>query len=198
MPILGSWSELMLKTADRYVVVSRSGIDEMIRWGVPPHRITFITNGIPTGQYPRAPFVSAPVLLCPARLREEKNHVGLLRVLAALCRGVPGGERWLVGDGPMEGGLRTRRSDLASRVARRSSATWRTTVLCARSADYTASFKSKVALRALRGRQTGAEFDAKHEAQPAGAMCLMPPRLHFAASTAIRIRFRSFHRGLRP
>lgn len=101
VPFLPAWSRRQLKTADRYVVVSSSEEVALANWGVPAQLITYLPNGIDTHMFPEALLQSAPMVICPARLREEKNHKGLLRVFAHVVEKVPGATLLLAGDGPL-------------------------------------------------------------------------------------------------
>lgn len=101
VPYLAMWSRRQLRTANHYVIVSSSEEVALANWGIPTRIITYLPNGIDTHNFPEAPLQSAPVAICPARLREEKNHKGLLQVFAHVVKKVPGATLLLAGDGPL-------------------------------------------------------------------------------------------------
>lgn len=101
MPLLAAWSRRQLRTADQYVVVSSSEAVPLAEFVGTSKPITYLPNGIDTDMFEEAPMQNAPVVICPARLREEKNHEGLVRVFARVVERVPGATLLLAGDGPL-------------------------------------------------------------------------------------------------
>ncbi|MFW5734598.1 MAG: glycosyltransferase family 4 protein [Oceanidesulfovibrio sp.] len=83
---------------------------------VPENHISVIHNGVdvqyfappPEGERERMEAEQGPVVLCVARLVEDKDHASLLRAFARIAPVHPDAELWLVGDGPLESGLRKR------------------------------------------------------------------------------------------
>ena len=76
--------------------------------GVPPERLSCISNGVDTAFYApgRRPSSRTPLLLCVARLAKDKDHMTLLRAMEFVLRRHPDARLRLVGDGPEEGRLR--------------------------------------------------------------------------------------------
>ena len=84
-----------------HIVANAAGIRTQLteECGVPPARVTVIPNGVDADffQPPASrPAGSLPVLLCLARLAEDKDHPTLIRAF----RDVTNAELWLAGDGP--------------------------------------------------------------------------------------------------
>ncbi|MDR2820098.1 MAG: glycosyltransferase [Desulfovibrio sp.] len=79
------------------------------RLGVPATRLTYIANGVDSALFMPAPVPLSgrePVILCVARLVEDKNHHTLLRAFKEVLQSIPEARLRLVGDGPEEANLR--------------------------------------------------------------------------------------------
>ncbi|TVM33110.1 glycosyltransferase family 4 protein [Oceanidesulfovibrio marinus] len=84
--------------------------------GVPEAHISVIHNGVdvsyfsppPEGERERVEAEDGPVVLCVARLVEDKDHASLLTGYARIAADHPDAQLWLVGDGPLEANLRKR------------------------------------------------------------------------------------------
>lgn len=84
--------------------------------GVPEAHISVIHNGVdvgffsppPDGERERVEYGNGPVVLCVARLVEDKDHASLLHGYARIAADHPDAQLWLVGDGPLESNLRKR------------------------------------------------------------------------------------------
>lgn len=77
--------------------------------GVPAQRVSYIPNGVDTGFFapgPNAPSQREPVILCVARLAQDKDHLTLFRAFEHVLRVVPQARLRIVGDGPEESRLR--------------------------------------------------------------------------------------------
>ncbi len=76
--------------------------------GVPRKRLSYIPNGVDTELFAPggAPSSRAPLLLCVARLAQDKDHLTLLRAFALVLRRHPEARLRIVGDGPEEERLR--------------------------------------------------------------------------------------------
>lgn len=72
------------------------------RFGYPDELVKVIRNGW-SGQPlpPSAPDPSSPVIVCVARLREQKGHDSLLRAFASIVDRWPRARLRLIGDGPL-------------------------------------------------------------------------------------------------
>ncbi|MDO5537871.1 MAG: glycosyltransferase [Desulfovibrionaceae bacterium] len=73
--------------------------------GVPSERLTFIPNGVDTQRFaPQEPAPSgrAPLVVCVARLCEDKDHATLVGAFEKVCQVMPEARLRLVGDGPWE------------------------------------------------------------------------------------------------
>ncbi|MCR4666831.1 MAG: glycosyltransferase family 4 protein [Desulfovibrio sp.] len=77
--------------------------------GMPEGRLSYIPNGCDTAHFSShtlPPSRRPPLLLCVARLCDDKNHLTLLRAFARLHERFPEARLRMVGDGPMEGTLK--------------------------------------------------------------------------------------------
>ena len=78
-------------------------------WASRPARLTYVPNGVDTERFAPAqpaPSERPPLILCVARLAEDKDHLTLLKGFALLRERHPGVRLRLVGDGPREKGLK--------------------------------------------------------------------------------------------
>ncbi|MDQ7831721.1 MAG: glycosyltransferase [Desulfovibrionaceae bacterium] len=76
--------------------------------GQAANRVTVIPNGVDTDHFAPPPEDLRPVrdvMLCVARLSEDKDHETLLRAFEIVARGHERAELWLVGDGPLAAGV---------------------------------------------------------------------------------------------
>lgn len=88
--------------------------------GVPDRHISVIHNGVDVkfftppavGERERMEAGEGPVVLCVARLVEDKDQASLLRAFARIAPEHPDATLWLVGDGPLESSLRKRAKKL--------------------------------------------------------------------------------------
>jgi len=99
----------------RHIVCNSMAIvDVMAGLGVPRKHMSFIANGVDTGHFqPGAlPFPRRePIVLCVARLVEDKDHACLLDAFARVLRHMPEARLRLVGEGPLEAKLRGRMAE---------------------------------------------------------------------------------------
>lgn len=82
-------------------------------------QVSVIANGVDTARFCPAPPELSPVrevVLCVARLVEDKDHLTLLRAFDQLAARRPETELWLVGDGPLGRRLERFIKSLASRA----------------------------------------------------------------------------------
>ncbi len=76
--------------------------------GHPASRVTVIPNGVDTVHFAPPPEELRPVrdvMLCVARLSEDKDHETLLKAFEIAAREHERAELWLVGDGPLAAGV---------------------------------------------------------------------------------------------
>lgn len=81
----------------------------LLGFGVPPHRLSYIPNGVDTDFFaPSEPEASLrdPLILCVARLAADKDHMTLLRAFELVLQSHPAARLRLVGDGPEEAALK--------------------------------------------------------------------------------------------
>ncbi|MDE5879954.1 MAG: glycosyltransferase [Desulfovibrio sp.] len=100
---------LLWRLCDHHVCNSRALVEGLRKLGVPAGRISYIPNGVDTERFrpaPEAPSARPPLILCVARLAQDKGHMTLLRAFAIVARQVPEARLRLVGDGPQEVQLR--------------------------------------------------------------------------------------------
>ena len=106
----------------RHIVCNSPALVEaMAGLGVPREHMSFIANGVDTRRFQpgELPFSRRePVVLCVARLVEDKDHACLLDAFAKLLGHMPEAYLRLVGEGPLEAKLRARmaQTPLAGRV----------------------------------------------------------------------------------
>lgn len=100
---------LLWRLADHIVCNSQASVEAMRAIGVPGERLTLINNGLDTEHFtPGAEKTcgSGPLIVCVARLAEDKNHKLLLQAFDLAKKIIPGARLALVGEGPAEGALR--------------------------------------------------------------------------------------------
>lgn len=76
--------------------------------GHPAGRVTVIANGVDTDHFAPPPEDIRPVrdvILCVARMSEDKDHETLLQAFEMAAREHERAELWLVGDGPLAAGV---------------------------------------------------------------------------------------------
>ena len=76
--------------------------------GVPSQQLSYIPNGVDTAFFVPAvtpPSQKPPVLLCVARLAQDKDHLTLLRAFELVLQRCPEARLRIVGDGPEEASL---------------------------------------------------------------------------------------------
>lgn len=100
VPLLARWARRWLLRADHYVVVSSPEVEQLGLLGIEADAVTFLPNGIDGGEYYPLPLQADPVIVCPARLRAEKNHRFLLEVFARVMIALPSARLIIAGDGP--------------------------------------------------------------------------------------------------
>ena len=106
----------------RHIVCNSTAIIEtMAGLGVPRDHMSFIANGVETRRFQpgELPFSRRePVVLCVARLVDDKDHACLLEAFAKLLGHMPQARLRLVGEGPLEAKIRARiaQAPLADRV----------------------------------------------------------------------------------
>jgi len=89
-------------------------VDAMAKLGVAREHMSFIANGVDTQRfYPgELPFSQRePILLCVARLVEDKDHSCLLDAFDKVIGHMPEARLRLVGEGPLEAKLRARMAE---------------------------------------------------------------------------------------
>jgi glycosyltransferase involved in cell wall biosynthesis len=100
---------LLWRLAHHMICNSSELYIKLQRLGVPAARLTYIANGVDSALFMPAPVPLSgrgPVILCVARLVEDKNHHTLLRAFKEVLQSVPEARLRLVGDGPEEANLR--------------------------------------------------------------------------------------------
>lgn len=93
------------RLTDHMVCNSEALADVLSGLGVPAARLTYVSNGVDTERFAPAqpaPSERPPLILCVARLAEDKDHLTLLKGFALLRERHPGVRLRLVGDGPRE------------------------------------------------------------------------------------------------
>jgi len=106
----------------RHIVCNSTAlVDVMAGIGVPRNHMSFIANGVDTRRFQPGdlPFSRRePIILCVARLVEDKDHACLLDAFATLLGYMPEARLRLVGEGPLEAKVRARmaQTPLAGRV----------------------------------------------------------------------------------
>ena len=86
-------------------------VDAMTGLGVPREHMSFIANGVDTRHFQPGdlPFSRRePIVLCVARLVEDKDHDCLLDSFAKVLQHMPEARLHLIGEGPLEAKLRSR------------------------------------------------------------------------------------------
>ena len=106
----------------RHIVCNSPALVEVMAGiGVPREHMSCIANGVDTRRFQPGglPFSRRePILLCVARLVEDKDHACLLDAFAKVLACMPEARLRLVGEGPLEAKLRARMAQepLAARV----------------------------------------------------------------------------------
>jgi glycosyltransferase involved in cell wall biosynthesis len=99
----------------RHIVCnSMALVDAMAGFGVPREHMSYIANGVDTQRFQPGdlPFSRRePIVLCVARLVEDKDHVCLLNAFARVREHMPAARLRLVGEGPLEAKLRARMAE---------------------------------------------------------------------------------------
>jgi len=114
--------ERLLWRLTRHIVCNSTAlVDVMAGLGVPRDHMSFIANGVDTRRFQpgNLPFSQRePIILCVARLVEDKDHACLLNAFAKLLGHMPEARLRLVGEGPLEAKVRARmaQAPLAGRV----------------------------------------------------------------------------------
>ncbi|MEU8245996.1 glycosyltransferase [Nonomuraea sp. NPDC048916] len=115
-----SWSlaleRVTARITDHVVVNAEALARDAVSIGVPAAKLTVIYNGLPAAAFdpaePEHVGTDFPVLVCVARLSEEKGHRFLLDALALLARRGRPCTLVLAGDGPERGRLEKQAADL--------------------------------------------------------------------------------------
>lgn len=113
----------LIRRAHAVVVVSDRLRAELEAAGVPPDRITVLRNGILLDDYAQAAAAASfrrelgllerhRVVAIVGRLSEEKGHEVFLQAARVVAERCPEARFLVVGDGPLEGALRTRTREL--------------------------------------------------------------------------------------
>ena len=100
---------LLWRLCDHHVCNSLALADGLRKLGEPAGRISYIPNGVDTERFrpgDEPPSARPPLILCVARLAQDKGYLTLLRAFAIVAREVPEARLRLVGDGPQEAQLR--------------------------------------------------------------------------------------------
>jgi glycosyltransferase involved in cell wall biosynthesis len=96
----------------RHIVCNSLALmDVMAELGVPREHMSFIANGVDTRHFQPGdlPFPRRePIVLCVARLVEDKDHACLLDAFAKVLEHMPEARLRLIGEGPLEAKLRAR------------------------------------------------------------------------------------------
>lgn len=93
------------RLTDHMVCNSEALAEVLIGLGVPAGRLTYVPNGVDTERFAPArpvPSERSPLIVCVARLAEDKDHLTLLRAFVLLRQRYPDLRLRLVGDGPRE------------------------------------------------------------------------------------------------
>lgn len=99
----------------RFVVISESTRDDLVRRGIAAGRITVVHCGLDHDAYRTDPAVTKherPTILFVGRLRRYKGVDWVMRALPGVLQRVPHARLQVIGDGPFEGALR----DAAARL----------------------------------------------------------------------------------
>ena len=99
------------RLAQHIVCNSPALVEVMAGLGVPREHMSCIANGVDTRRFQPGglPFSRRePIILCVARLVEDKDHACLLDAFARLLGHMPEARLRLVGEGPLEAELRVR------------------------------------------------------------------------------------------
>ena len=93
----------------RFLVISESTRDDLVRRGIAAERITVVHCGLDHERYRRDPAVTkspTPVIAYVGRLRRYKGVDWVFRALPELLRQVPEARLQVIGDGPFAGELK--------------------------------------------------------------------------------------------
>ena len=93
------------RLTDHMVCNSEALADVLSGLGIPAARLTYVPNGVDTERFAPAqpaPSERPPLIVCVARLAEDKDHLTLLKGFALLRERHPDVRLRLVGDGPRE------------------------------------------------------------------------------------------------
>lgn len=99
---------LLAGLASHHICNTRALKRALTALGRPEDRVTVIANGVDTDFFAPPPPELAPVrqvVLCLARLVEDKDHLTLLTAFEMAAAKLPRAELWLVGEGPLAGRL---------------------------------------------------------------------------------------------
>ena len=112
---------LLWRLTQHIVCNSAALVEVMAGLGVPRAHMSFIANGVDTRRFQpgETPFPQREaVVLCVARLVEDKDHACLLDAFAKVLEHMPQARLRLVGEGPLEAELRARmaQAPLAGKV----------------------------------------------------------------------------------
>lgn len=97
------------RLTDHLICNSEALQESLQALGVPARHVSYIPNGVDTGFFapgPDAPSQREPVILCVARLAQDKDHLTLFRAFEEVLRVVPEARLRIVGDGPEQELLR--------------------------------------------------------------------------------------------
>ena len=106
----------------RHIVCNSQALREvMLGLGVPRTHLSYISNGVDCQRFVPGPSPldrREALVLCVARLVEDKNHACLLEAFARVLESLPQARLCLVGEGPLEQEVRARmaHAPLAGRV----------------------------------------------------------------------------------
>lgn len=89
--------------------------------GIPDQHLVCIQNGVDTLRFaPEPPSVAnrPPIILCVARLAQDKDHLTLFQAFALILRNHPDAQLHVVGDGPEEANLKAwvKSNNLAGKI----------------------------------------------------------------------------------
>ncbi len=88
-----------------HLICNSQALEEVLRdMGVPAARLTCIQNGVDTDRFAPSgtpPSGRAPLIVCVARLCEDKDHATLIAAFEKAREAVPEARLRLVGDGPL-------------------------------------------------------------------------------------------------
>ncbi|MCR5561949.1 MAG: glycosyltransferase [Desulfovibrio sp.] len=97
------------RLTQKIICNSRPLFDDLCALGIPKEHLLCIPNGVDTDFFMPdncPPSKRSPVLLCVARLAEDKDHLTLFRAFKRILKVKPDVRLRLVGDGPEEGALK--------------------------------------------------------------------------------------------